>query len=206
MAVIGLIGGPGAGKSHVAGVLKGFYPVALIEADKVGHRLLAQDPQVRSLILSAFGPGVLDREGGIDRTALGAVVFFDRDKKETLDSIMLPRIKESIQKEIESLTQADPHMTIVVDGALLVEAGCGELLDNLWYVHADASTRRKRLVEDRGIPPERAEAMLKSQAPDAFYLAHADAVIDNSQGRSGEELEVEVGMALEKLKRNGMDD
>ena len=97
MAVIGLIGGIGGGKSSVAALLKARGAV-VIDADSVGHEIL-NEPPVRGQIVERFGTGVLSARSadpgrrGIDRKALGAIVFADPQARRDLEAIVHPRMR-----------------------------------------------------------------------------------------------------------------
>src|SRR6516225_7004907 len=137
--VIGLVGGIGAGKSRVSAALarRGGRVVA---GDPVGHEALRQ-PAIRERIVNRWGPAVLDAAGEIDRGKLGALVFADPGARRELEAIVQPWIGDRLRAEIAK-AQADPAVSFVVlDAAVMLEAGWQGACDLLVYVHAPRAVR-----------------------------------------------------------------
>lgn len=174
---IGLSGGIASGKSTVARLLaaKG---ALVIDADRLGHALLAPGGAAVAPVLERFGPGVADPDGGVDRTSLGQIVFADPAARRDLEAITHPLIYAEILRRLEG-----PHpagTVAVVDAPLLVETGgrAGLGLQALVVVAAEAEDQLSRAVA-RGTPPERAAAVIAVQAPLEAKLAAADYIVDN---------------------------
>ena len=139
--VVGVAGKLGSGKSSVAGFLAdaGW---RVIDVDLLGHRALATE---RDRIVDAFGRGVLDSEGRIDRRRLGPLVFANADARRRLDVIVHPVMVRSVK----TLVAADPSRT-AIDAALLNPMGLDALCDLVLWVHAPLLLRLYRaLVVDR---------------------------------------------------------
>ncbi len=139
--VVGVAGKLGSGKSSVAGFLAdaGW---RVIDVDLLGHRALATE---RDRIVDAFGRGVLDSEGRIDRRRLGPLVFANADARRRLDVIVHPVMVRSVK----TLVAADPG-PIAIDAALLNPMGLDALCDLVLWVHAPVPLRLYRaLVVDR---------------------------------------------------------
>ncbi|MDE0222230.1 MAG: dephospho-CoA kinase [Spirochaetaceae bacterium] len=139
--VVGVAGKLGSGKSSVAGFLAdaGW---RVIDVDLLGHRALATE---RDRIVDAFGRGVLDSEGRIDRRRLGPLVFANADARRRLDVIVHPVMVRSVK----TLVAADPG-PIAIDAALLNPMGLDALCDLVLWVHAPLLLRLYRaLVVDR---------------------------------------------------------
>ena len=139
--VVGVAGKLGSGKSSVAGLLAdaGW---RVIDVDLLGHRALATE---RDRIVDAFGRGVLDSEGRIDRRRLGPLVFANADARRRLDVIVHPVMVRSVK----TLVEADPGPT-AIDAALLNPMGLDALCDLVLWVHAPLPLRLYRaLVVDR---------------------------------------------------------
>jgi dephospho-CoA kinase len=133
--VIGLVGGIGAGKSTVAAEL-GRLGCAVIDGDAIGHRLLAE-PTVRRRLRERWGKGIFRPGGTVDRRRLGEIVFANRRELEALNAILHPRIRRRIAGAIDR-AQADPATpAVVVDAAVLLEAGWQDLCTSLVFVEAD---------------------------------------------------------------------
>lgn len=155
--VIGLIGGIGSGKSRVAALLAeaGAF---VIDADAVGHALLAQRP-VRDLVVSRFGPQVLAPAGTspeddgpppIDRRALGALVFARPEALRQLEAILHPRMRRTFERAIARTIRRGQARAVVLDAAILLEAGWDALCDRVVFVEAPRDHRLARLAAARG--------------------------------------------------------
>jgi dephospho-CoA kinase len=177
--VVGLIGGMGSGKSQVGRELarRG---ARVIVADQLGHEAL-RDPDTRAAVVRHFGTGVLkDGSDEIDRRKVGAIVFTDPEQRRALESLVFPWIERRIREELDA-AQADPAVRLVVlDAAILLEAGWNRVCDRLVYVHAPRALRLRRLKEQRGWSEEEVEARERAQFPLTDKAARADHVIDNA--------------------------
>ncbi len=184
MPVAGLTGGIGSGKSEVAGMLAGA-GLRVIDADSMGHELLA-DPGVQNRLVDRFGEVVLttrsiDSDGPprIDRTALAAIVFNDdparRDLEEIVHPLMRRRFLEAVAREA---TQSDPR-PVVLDAAILLEAGWDDLCDVVVFVDSPRAVRMRRVAAQRGWPAEAFEARERAQWPCDLKRRRAGIVITN---------------------------
>jgi dephospho-CoA kinase len=172
---VGLTGNIACGKSTVGQMLVQL-GADYVDTDGVVHDLLAQDtPQAREII-ERFGSHVGAPDGGIIRSALGAIVFADPAKLRELESILYPRVEEIVDERIAS-TRAP---VIVIDGVRIFESGLADRLDELWVVICSSDVQRARLARDRSMAPNDIEARLSSQPALEAKLARADVIIDNS--------------------------
>ncbi len=194
--VIGLIGGIGSGKSAVAAILTARGGV-VIDADGVGHGLLT-DPEVRDQIVARLGDSVLDRKvrpgapgPRIDGAALGAIVFGDPAKRRELEAIVHPRMRDRFRKEIDRLTRLGEARVIVLDAAILLEAGWDDLCDRVVFVDAPRSLRQERVAEQRGWSALALESREAAQWPCDVKRSRADIVLVNDSGMDN--LNREVG-------------
>jgi dephospho-CoA kinase len=190
--VLGLIGGIGAGKSLVAAELakRG---ALVVDADAVGHALLDQTPS-RHEIVRRFGPEVLDREADtprIDRRALGRIVFEDRHSLRDLEGILHPRMRKTFERAIARAVRKGAGQVIVLDAAILLEAGWDDLCDRIWYVDAPREVRLERLASQRGWTAPMLAAREQAQMPAEVKRQRADVVIQND-GDAQEQLSNEI--------------
>ena len=122
VTVIGLTGGIGSGKSTAAQML-GELGAEVIDADKVGHKIYVPDTPAWREIVEAFGDGVLAADRSVDRTRLGPIVFADPQALQTLNRITHGKIYAFIQGQIDYIRQQQKTRVVVVEAAILLEAG-----------------------------------------------------------------------------------
>ena len=176
MVVIGLTGNLGTGKTEVAQMLAELGAV-IINADELGHDLLQHHTQAYTKILTAFGKSILKHNGEIDRKKLGRIVFADAEALNKLNRIMHPRIYEIVIQKIEEYRRAGTGV-VVLEAALLIEAGWRPLLDQLWVTTAPKSTIVRRLKKSRGLSKEHILTRLRAQMSQEEKARQADIVID----------------------------
>jgi dephospho-CoA kinase len=197
-----LIGGVGSGKSRVASLLAA-RGAAVVDADAVGHELLGES-EILSRIVHRFGTVVLESpgEGGaaprrIDRRALGAIVFADPMALRDLEAILHPAMRACFQATIDRLTRQQDSTLIVLDAAILLEAGWDDLCDRVVFVDAPRSERLRRVAETRGWSEATFEARERAQWPVDEKRRRADGIIANDSG--ADQLEGEVDRRLSRI-------
>ncbi len=176
--VVGLIGGIGSGKSRVAAEFAR-HGGRVVSGDQSGHEALRQ-PEIRDRVVRRWGAGVLTEDGEVDRRKVAAVVFADPAELRALEEIVFPWIGQDLRRQIE-LAQADPAVRFVVlDAAVMLEAGWNNVCDRIVYVHVPRAERLRRLAAQRGWAPEEVEARERAQLPLTVKATRADFAIDNS--------------------------
>jgi dephospho-CoA kinase len=176
--VVGLIGGMGAGKSLVAAAFarRG---ARVIVGDRLGHEAL-RDPQIKAQLVQRWGQGVLDDQGAIDRQRVAAIVFVDPVQRRALESLVFPWIERRMREE-KRAAEMDPNVALIVlDAAILLEAGWNRLCDRLVYVHAPRALRLWRLAEGRGWSEKEVVARESAQMSLTDKVSRADYALDNA--------------------------
>lgn len=191
--VIGITGGVGTGKSTVLNILKKDYNAVVIEADKVGHIVMEKGKSAYFDIIKEFGKEILDSKEEIDRTNLSKIVFADENKLLKLNSIIHPRVKEYIIELIKDCKNKNIKY-VIVEAALLIEAGYRDICDVFWYVYADKSIRINRLMNSRNYTYEKCIAIMNNQLSDEEYAEKCDVIINNTGDT--ESLKQEISKAL----------
>ena len=179
MFVIGLTGGIATGKTLVSETLRDL-GATIINADLVGHEAYLPHTETWQAVVDAFGTDILDPEGQIVRPKLGAIVFSDPAKLEQLNSIVHPRIYAMIGDRIAGL-KTDGVGAVVVEAALLIEAGWSPLVDEIWVITSPSEQVYSRLI-GRGLSLDQARARIEAQMPQEERVTHADVVIVNDRG------------------------
>ncbi len=177
--MIGLTGGIGSGKSTAAQML-GDLGAGVIDADRVGHRIYLPDTPAWREIVEAFGAGVMAPDRAIDRSKLGPIVFSDPKALQTLNQITHGKIFAYIQGQIDYIQSHEPDGVVVVEAAILLEAGWQALVEQLWVVVAEEDVVISRLQIYKNFTEEQARARLKAQLSNEERMAHADQIIWNN--------------------------
>lgn len=176
--VIGLIGGIGSGKSRVAEELAK-HGGRVIVVDHLGHEALRQ-PEIRQQLVSRWGEGILDDQGEISRKRVGAMVFSEERELRALETAVFPYIERRIAEEV-ARHRLDPACRFVVlDAAILLEAGWDRFCDRIVLVHTPRELRRQRVAAQRGWSEREVEKRERWQLPLGDKLSRADFIIDNS--------------------------
>jgi dephospho-CoA kinase len=173
--VVGLAGGVGSGKSTVAGFFRN-WGARVVEADRIGHRVLDR-PSIRAALGRAWGADIL-REGRVDRGALARRVFRTRRSVERLNRLVHPAILQVIRRQIRRSTG-----WVVLDAALLFEAGADRLCDRVVFVRAPRAVRIRR-TRARGWGAGELARRERFQKAPAYKEKKADYVIDNAGSKS----------------------
>ena len=197
MILIGLTGGIGSGKSEVARLLTNRGAV-LIDADQIVRELQRPGAEVYLKMVELFGPKVVASDKSLDRAAIATRVFSDSNLLKTLNELIHPIVRRVMNERIESFRETDK--VVVLDIPLLVE-NPREGLDGVLVVDLDADLALGRLVEQRNMSVEDANARIAKQATREQRLAIADHVIDNSGDRTQLEEKVETAWSwIQSLK------
>ncbi len=178
MRVIGLTGGIGTGKSQAARILEELGAV-IVNADLLGHEAYRPKTEAWQKVVDAFGPEIVSPEGEIDRKRLGRIVFSDPRAKARLDAIAWPQIANLAQERIENLRKEEAD-TIVLEAAVLVEAGWEFLVDEVWVTHAPREIVRQRLKLRDGLTMEEIDRRIDAQIPFEERLKEGYVPIENA--------------------------
>jgi dephospho-CoA kinase len=199
--VIGLVGGIGAGKSSVATAFAA-QGAFVLNADAIGHALLEQRPAFEDVV-KRFGTGVIipgdaERPARVDRAKLASRVFANPAELKALERILHPRMRSTFTKAIGRTIRRGEHRAVVLDAAVLFEAGWDDLCDLVVFVDAPPALRLGRIGETRGWDAATLEARERAPLP-----------LEVKQQRSGElilnigdldTLAAEVSRVLRDLK------
>ena len=175
--VVGLTGGVGSGKSTAALCLKK-HGAVVVDADEISRTLSKSGSPVIAEISEAFGARILHADGSLNRSALAALVFGDSEALEKLNAIMHPKIRREAIRQIEGCTTDE---IVVYDMPLLIETDSVKLCDVVVVVDLDPKEQIERLVKNRGMSHEEAEARIRNQATREQRNLVATWVLDNSK-------------------------
>jgi dephospho-CoA kinase len=194
----GLTGGIASGKSTVAGFLQAL-GAKVIDADRVGHELFRTSKPIRQEVVAHFGPEILKPTGEIDRERLGSIVFADPRRLSELDSIVHPSVIARLEELTEELSARHPRAVILVDAALIYEAGAADRFAKILVAWCRPEQQIERLMAKTGLSRQDALRRLASQIPAEEKRRRADFVIDCSG--SLEETRAQVEALYPELER-----
>ena len=178
---MGLTGNVAAGKSTVAELFRR-WGATIIDADEIVRELQAPGGSVLAAIVERFGPTVVTSEGGLNRSALRAVVLADPQALADLNALVHPAVAARRRELLAGARRRGDRM-VVSDIPLLFEADNPAGFDAVVLVDAPAAVRRARLAE-RGLPSDEAERLMAAQHPAAEKRARSHFVIDNDGDRA----------------------
>jgi len=198
MLKVGLTGGLACGKSFVGQALRNL-GCHLIEADQLGHEVLQPGGAAYEDVVREFGPGILDANGLIDRKRLAGEVFGNPERLAALNRLVHPHVFRREDELIAQFAQADPRGIVVVEAAILIEAGSYKNYDRLILVQCEEQQQIDRSVKRDHANREEVLARLSRQMPIAEKRKFADYVIDTSGSK--EETLRQVREVYDTLRR-----
>jgi dephospho-CoA kinase len=181
MAYFGLTGGIASGKSTAARVFAEL-GAKIIDADRLGHEVIGRRGEAYEELLREFGAAILDAspQGNIDRERLGRIVFRDPEKLRRLNAIVHPAIIARTEQLAAEHHARDPQAVILVDAALIFEAGIGGRFHKVIVVWCRPELQLERLMAKAGITRKEAERRIAAQMPVEEKRRRADFLIDSS--------------------------
>ena len=180
MIVIGLTGGIGSGKSEVSRMLKEL-GATVIDADRVGHEAYRPYTESWKDLVDEFGRDILLPNGEIDRKKLGARVFSSPQELARLNAIVHPRMYTMMEERLEALRRQGTEV-VVMEAAVLIEAGWTPLVDEVWVTTAPEDVAVQRIRQRNGMPGEEVRQRIRSQLSSEERAKQAAVVIENSGG------------------------
>ena len=180
MRVIGLTGGIASGKSTAAKLL-GELGAQVIDADVLGHEAYNPGTSAFQAVVQAFGEDIVAEDGSINRRALGGKVFGNDVALKRLTDIVWPEIRRLAELEIHKIRGENPTAVIVLEAAVLFEAGWEDIADEIWVVVVEPEIAIERAMQRDGADRSAIEARINSQLSNEERTAKAHLIIDNSE-------------------------
>ncbi|MFW6070704.1 MAG: dephospho-CoA kinase, partial [bacterium] len=171
--IIGLTGNIATGKTAVLDFAaeKG---ALTLDADKIVHRIMDEDPSMQAAIAVAFGPEVRRADGRIDRARLASIVFGDDEALRDLELMVHPAVRQEIVRQV----QASEAEVVMIEAIKLLEGELVEMCDEVWVTRCPRHVQIQRLMVCRGLDDETAAVRVNAQNPQEAKVARADVVID----------------------------
>jgi len=198
MLKVGLTGGLACGKSFVGEVLRG-YGCLLIQADELGHAVLAPDGEAYEPVVREFGSEILDAGGRIDRKMLAAQVFGAPERLAALNRLVHPAVYRKEDELMAEFAARNPHGIAVVEAAILIETGSYRRYDRIVLVTCREDQQVERALRREGSSLSDVNARLSRQLPLEEKRKFADFVIDTSGEK--EDTVRQTGAVFQELRR-----
>lgn len=179
MKIIGLTGGIATGKSQVSSILSELGAM-VIDADIVAREVVQKGLPAWQQLKDTFGEEYFLSNGELNRRKLGQLVFSHPDELAKLNSITHPAIKAKIEDRINDLKVQGYNGIVVVDAALLLEAGWETMVDQVWVVDAPMEKRIERIMKRDNLTRDQALSRINSQMSQQERIAKADKIIYNN--------------------------
>lgn len=195
IAVIGLTGQSGSGKTLVSDYLGGC-GYSVINADLVARAVTVRGSDCNKKLSVLFPDCVNDRLE-LNRRMLGAIVFADREKLDLLNKTIFPYINELIETEIDEY-KAQGSKLVILDAPTLFEAGADKYCDLIISVISDDTIREKRIAIRDNLDDKQIADRFSSQKPKSFYVKNSDYILENNNSK--EELLINAKALLERIK------
>ena len=177
--IIGLTGGIASGKSTAARFLAS-EGAQVMDGDVLGHRAYEPNTAAFTKICETFGQEIVDGEGQIDRKILGTKVFGNPESLKRLTNILWPEIRRMFENWISEGQTNDDNALMVMDAAVLLEAGWDDLATETWAVIVTPDIAVKRATARDGLDEAAVRKRIASQLTNEERIARADVIIDNS--------------------------
>ncbi len=174
---IGVTGGIATGKNLVSKYFEelGAY---VIDADEVYHKLIYPGKTLWRRLVEEFGSTIVHPQGMIDRKRLGDIVFNNKEALEKLNAITHNEIIKELDREAKK--HEKDYKIIIINAALLIEAGAEKLVDKIIVVWTDEKTQIERLTKRDNISKEEAKKRIRAQMPLSEKLKYGDYIINNN--------------------------
>jgi len=176
--LVGITGGMGSGKTLAASIFHEF-GAHILDADIICRKLVETGQPALKEISERFGETIVNEFGKLDRKKLAQVIFADSKKKKVLENILHPRVFEVEKQEYKNICQKNPKALVIIDAALLIEAGNYMTMDKVIVVNADMKDQIKRVMDRTGWAQDEVVARINNQMPIKEKIKYADFVLDN---------------------------
>lgn len=181
MKFIGITGGVGAGKSEILSYLGKKTGVRVMLADEIAHELMEAGTDCYKCLRQTFNDeDIWNSDGSFNREKLAKVIFSNKLKRDIMNSIVHPAVKEYVIRQQEYEKERGELFLLVLEAALLIEEHYDKICDELWYIYTSEENRRDRLKASRGYSDEKIDNIFKSQLSEEEYRKYCAVVIDNN--------------------------
>ena len=201
MLRVGLTGGLATGKSLVGDALVSL-GCHLLQADQVGHAVLAPDGEAYAAVIAQFGTGIVDPGGTIDRKRLAEIVFGDPAQLTRLNALVHPAVFARQEAWFAEIAASEPKAVAIVEAAIMVETGSFRRYDRIILTVCREVQQIARAMARDGLTEVQVRERIARQLPESEKRKKANYVIDTS-GTLDDTLE-QTAQVCAILKRNAL--
>ena len=180
MKIIGITGGVGCGKSEVIRYIMKKYNCYVIFADDVAKQLQEKGNVCYDEIVALLGEDILEEGGQIHKGKMAEKIFGNEELLQKVNAIVHPAVMEYVQKKMKEQEEETCVDFFLIEAALLIECGYGDIVDEMWYVYTADEIRRERLKESRGYSDEKIDQIFASQLSYDEFKNACTFLLDNS--------------------------
>ena len=170
--IIGLTGPTGAGKSTVSAAAEQF-GLKVVNCDLLARKAVEKGTEGLKALTAAFGNGILEKDGSLNRKELAAVAFKTPENTELLNKTLLPHIVKLVKKETNS-------KNALLDAPTLFESGLNSVCTAVIAVSANVEIRKERIIKRDGLSPDAADLRINAGKTDEYYKQKADYFLYNN--------------------------
>lgn len=200
--IIGLTGGIGSGKSTIARHVKDNYAAQVIFTDDIARDQMQYGGVSYGLVVGLLGEKILNNFGEIDRTILAELMFSDDELRHEINRLTHPPVHKIVMKLIDDYRNDEMTKYVLIETALLIEAGYQSFCDAVWYVYAPENERMERLCSSRAYSEKKAKEIFMAQKSDEEYRLAADYIINNSNNVNDSEIVKQISIGIRQLKEH----
>ncbi|MCL2388100.1 MAG: dephospho-CoA kinase [Defluviitaleaceae bacterium] len=204
ITTIGVTGITGSGTSTVSSILAergGF----VTHADKLAHEAMHKTEPAFAEIIQIFGKDILTASGEINRRALGAKVFGNKEDLAKLEKIIHPRVIQRTRTIFDKIADHGAHTFAVIDAPLLIESGLNSMCDSIWLITAPDDQRISRITTRDKIDESTAKRRLSSRSGDETLKKQANIIIQNNGSLIALRSKIETVLKAMSLKKHGFE-
>jgi dephospho-CoA kinase len=203
--IVGITGGIGSGKSTLSRMLRA-EGYSVYDTDLEARRLQNEHSAMRRKLTDLFGKEIYDDQG-LNRPALGKIVFGKPELLAKLSAVVHPFVKDDFENWV---TNRYPKKILFIESAILYESGFNKLVDKVILITASEDVRMKRVMKRDGISSEHVRARMSHQVSEEQKLQLADFVIHSDDNKPLEskmkKIVAELIEIREKLKEKAATD
>jgi dephospho-CoA kinase len=196
--IIGITGGIGSGKSTLSNLLRA-EGYSVYDTDLEARRLQNEHSAMVKKMTDLFGKDIYT-EKGLNRSALGKIVFAKPELLIKLNAIVHPLVMDDFQNWVQNRL---PKKILFIESAILYESGFNKLVDKVILITASESTRINRVMKRDGVTSEHVRARMSNQIPEEEKLSRADYVIHSDDNHP---LVDKMRKIIEELKQKRIDE